>query len=178
MNLKYALAIAALIPAGIMAQQSEAATVSLKQNEWMVIQSEGSFGVKPISRDGSFSYSYGFSDTGCGGSGAWSCMPTGLALGAVQSNFSHNFGYGWSPINIHGQVADSIIDVSSRFLFFRVNSGSGALVFADPVTSPAPVPLPASLGFLLMGLAALFGWACTATREQRIAMGWPCGGAV
>lgn len=156
MNLKYAIAIAALIPVGIMAQQSEAATVSLKQNEWLVIQSEGSFGVKPISRDGSFSYSYGFSDTGCGDSGSWSCMPTGLAMGAVQSSFDHNFGYGWSPVNVHGQIEQTFLAMEKLFLFFRVNSGSADLTFVEGVVdAPAPVPLPMSLQLLLCALMTL-----------------------
>lgn len=156
MNMKYTLGIAGCMVAGVLAQQSEAATVSLKQNEWLVIQSEGSFGVSPISRDGSFSYSYGFSDTGCGDSGAWSCVPNGLKLGEVQQNFNHNFGYGWSPVNVHGQIEQTFLAMEKLFLFFRVNSGSADLTFVEGVVdAPAPVPVGPGAVFLLTGLAGL-----------------------
>lgn len=132
-----------------------AATVTMQQNQWAVFSGPTDFTVSPISKDGSFSYSYGFSDTGCGTSGSWSCMPTDLVLGDVQSSFAHNFGYGWSPVNVHGQAVDSVLSFSSAFLFFRVNSGTALLTWTDAVDAPAPVPLPAAGLMMLAGMGAL-----------------------
>lgn len=132
-----------------------AATVTMQQNQWAVFEADRTFNISPISKDGSFSYSYGFSDTGCGNSGAWSCAPTDLKLGEVQTSFSHNFGYGWSPVNVHGQREDSLLPVSKLLMFFRVNSGSGSVSWADVAETPAPVPLPAAGLLLVAALGAL-----------------------
>lgn len=134
---------------------AHSATVNFNQNQWAVITAPSTFTVTPSNRNGSFSYSYGFSDTGCGNSGAWSCMPDGLALGEVQDKFNHNFGYGWSPVNVHGARDEAEVTSLGQYLFFRVNSGSGSLVYADAVTTPAPVPLPAAGLLALAGIASL-----------------------
>lgn len=62
-------------------------------------------------------------------------------------------------------------------VWLRIHPTHGVSVVDVVEDAPAPVPLPASIGFLILGLLALVGWGCQATREERIAMGWPCGEA-
>ena len=70
---------AAILSFASLAGSASAATVDavqMKQNDWIVFDfasEQGTFKVTPGSTNGSFSYSYGFSDSLCPQS--WACMP-------------------------------------------------------------------------------------------------------
>lgn len=157
------LLAAAILSFASLAGVASAATVNavqMKQNDWIVFDfapGQGTFQVTPGSTDGSFSYSYGFSDTLCPQS--WACMPQTRAFNTVYANGGGDFGYGWNPQSFGGVRSDTILTgaTNSLFMFFRVTSGSASVsqMIADAPTDPAPVPLPAA-GFLMMaGLGAL-----------------------
>ena len=130
-------------------------TVQMVQNDWIVFDfapENGEFLVSPGTTDGSFSYSYGFSETVCPQS--WACMPDYRAFNTVYSNGGGDFGYGWAPQSLGGVVEEWILQApeNSRFLFFRVTSGSASVASVSSSTPPAAVPLPASAVLLLGGL--------------------------
>ena len=82
------LLAAAILSFASLAGVASAATVNavqMKQNDWIVFDvapEQGTFKVTPGSTDGSFSYSYGFSDTLCPQS--WACMPQTRAFNTVM----------------------------------------------------------------------------------------------
>ena len=82
------LLAAAILSFASLAGEASAATVNavqMKQNDWIVFDfapGQGTFKITPGSTDGSFSYSYGFSDTLCPQS--WACMPQTRAFNTVM----------------------------------------------------------------------------------------------
>ncbi|WP_136684249.1 hypothetical protein [Falsirhodobacter xinxiangensis] len=155
------------------ASAASAATIQnfeLRQNQWAVLDlgqtGSADLVIDPISEDGSFSFTYAFSDSGCGAGAnqynTWSCMPKDLATNTVMSSFNHNFGEGWfdkvNRSSVTAPVAIAYLKEGAErlFMYFRVTSGSGTIsqTIAEP-TPPAPVPLPAGAALLPMGLAAL-----------------------
>jgi len=91
---------AAILSFASLAGSASAATVDavqMKQNDWIVFDfasEQGTFKVTPGSTNGSFSYSYGFSDSLCPQS--WACMPQTRAFNTVYANGGGDFGYGSS----------------------------------------------------------------------------------
>lgn len=157
------LLAAALLSFASLAGAASAATVDavqMKQNEWIVFDfapEQGVFKVTPGSTDGSFSYSYGFSDSLCPQS--WACMPQTRAFNTVYANGGGDFGYGWNPQSFGSVVSETTLTgaKNSLYLFFRVTSGSASVsqLVADQPETPAPVPLPASALLLLGGVGGL-----------------------
>ena len=143
---------------------SSAATVNsveMKQNDWIVFDSVAKtdgFTITPGSTNGSFSYTYGFSDSLCPQS--WACMPESRPFNTVQTNGGGDFGYGWSPQSFGSVVNQTTLATtteSNLYLFFRVTSGSASVSWSVADTAPevAPVPLPAPAILLLAGIGGL-----------------------
>lgn len=157
------LLAAALLSFASLAGAASAATVNaveMKQNEWIVFDfapEQGVFKVTPGSTDGSFSYSYGFSDSLC--PQPWTCMPQNRSLNTVHASFDHGFGYSWSGGSFGSVVSETTLTAAknSLYLFFRVTSGSASVsqLVADQPETPAPVPLPASALLLLGGVGGI-----------------------
>ena len=157
------LLAAAILSFASLAGVASAATVNavqMKQNDWIVFDfapEQGTFKVTPGSTDGSFSYSYGFSDTLCPQS--WACMPKDRALNTIHANGGGDFGYGWNPQSFGSVRSETILTgaKTTLFMFFRVTSGSASVsqMIADAPTDPAPVPLPAAGLLMMAGLGAL-----------------------
>lgn len=150
------------------ASAAHAATVpslDMVQNEWTILQFAGAdhldVVVNPISKDGSFSYTYAFSQTGCGSNPSWSCMPKDLKTNTVIANYNHNFAEGWFDKANGGGVTEPFFisylkeGAENLFLYFRVTSGKANISQLAEVTPPAPVPLPAAGFMALAGIGAL-----------------------
>lgn len=155
-----AAAILSLAPIAGAASAATVNAVQMKQNDWVVFDfapEQGTFKVTPGSTDGSFSYSYGFSESLCPQS--WACMPQTRIFNTVYANGGGDFGYGWTPQSFGGVVNETILTgaKNSIYMFFRVTSGSAFVskLVADTPPAPAPVPLPASALLLLGGLGGL-----------------------
>ncbi|GHG37428.1 VPLPA-CTERM sorting domain-containing protein [Paracoccus aerius] len=154
---------AAILSFASLAGSASAATVDavqMKQNDWIVFDfasEQGTFKVTPGSTNGSFSYSYGFSDSLCPQS--WACMPQTRAFNTVYANGGGDFGYGWNPQSFGGVISETTLTAAknSLYLFFRVTSGSASVsqLVADVPEAPAPVPLPAPVLLLLGSIAGL-----------------------
>lgn len=134
--------------------------IQMKQNDWIVFgispEREALFKVTPGSTDGSFSYSYAFSDMLC--PQVWACMPKNRVFDTIYENGGGDFGYGWNTNSFSNVRGETILTgAMNEYLFFRVTSGSASVahLIANETNVPAPVPLPASALLLLGGIGGI-----------------------
>lgn len=167
------LSLVASAVALVISSSASAATIQtldLHQNQWAILDlgqtSSANLLINPISTNGSFSFTYAFSDSGCGAGAnqynTWSCMSKDLPTNTVFANFNHNFAEGWydkvNQSSVSAPYAVSYLKEGAEqlFMYFRVTSGAGSVnqAVAEPAP-PAPVPLPAAAALLPIGLGAL-----------------------
>ena len=151
---------------------ANAATVdsySMEQNQWIIfdISEKYSLNVSPVSKDGSFSYTYAFGDKGgCGSNKPHDCIPSAFNVGSIQNGYSHNFGETWYERKSQGSITSdfsvNLNRVGVEYLYFRVTSGKANIDVVGSV-QPAPVPLPAT-GLLL---ASVMGVGYAFSRKKK-----------
>ena len=163
---------------GATAQAATIQNMDMSQNQWAVLEFQNTnslnLAITPGKTDGSFSYTYAFSENGCGKDASqyntWSCMPESFGTNVINTGYAFNFGEGWFDKTSAGNVRETVSvnyvkeGAENIFMYFRVTSGSGSLSRVldvvdspapDVVDPPAPVPLPAAGLMLLAGIAGI-----------------------
>jgi hypothetical protein len=157
-------------------QASTVPLVEMSHSQWAVLEFENTntlnLVVAPTSANGSFSFTYAFSEDGCGDNKWWFCMPKTLTTNKVNAAGGQGFGEGWFDVKNLGNVQNPIninytrAGAANLLMFFRVTSGSGAVSQVASAAKPlAPVPLPAA-GFMLFAAMASFGSLRLLKRQQ------------
>lgn len=166
MNLKYALAIAALIPVGIIAQQSEAATITVPVGQdYILHQNEAAY--FDVTDFTGFSLSFTNAEWWSGGSILWTTDKT--LTKPWEAKHLDTWGVSIvNPTDIFAWTYDTVQDFGR---FFVVGTYGKSFVHANVtgVDAPAPVPLPGAVALMLGALGSLLAVGKRKALQARVA---------